>query len=144
MRGRASSADRSGDPTAVPSTVRTLGFYEARGNCRQLELGEQLLTLAQRVPDPALLLEAHHAGSNLVLAWRGASAGYTLRRVLRSTIRSTTAPWPGSTERTQGRMPVVCRQGLWFLGHPDQALTRSHDALTLAQEVAHPFNTRMH
>jgi predicted ATPase len=27
---------------------------------------------------------------------------------------------------------------LWFLGYPDQALKRSHEALTLAQELSHP------
>jgi predicted ATPase len=29
---------------------------------------------------------------------------------------------------------------LWLLGYPDQALQRIHDALTLAQELAHPFS----
>ena len=29
---------------------------------------------------------------------------------------------------------------LWFLGYPDQALKRSHEALTLAQELSHPFS----
>ena len=29
---------------------------------------------------------------------------------------------------------------LWYLGYPDQALQRSHEALTLAQELAHPFS----
>ena len=29
---------------------------------------------------------------------------------------------------------------LWWLGYPDQALQRSHEALTLAQELAHPFS----
>ena len=47
------------------------GFYEAQGELQTaLELGEQLLTLAQRVPDPALLLEAHHA-LGATLFWRG-------------------------------------------------------------------------
>ena len=35
-------------------------------------------------------------------------------------------------------MPVLCRLALWLLGYPDQALQRSHEALTLAQELAHP------
>jgi predicted ATPase len=39
---------------------------------------------------------------------------------------------------------VACRSyaavTLWLLGYPDQALQRSHEALTLAQEVAHPFS----
>jgi predicted ATPase len=29
---------------------------------------------------------------------------------------------------------------LWHLGYPDQALRRSHEALALAQELAHPFS----
>src|SRR5260370_23348460 len=29
---------------------------------------------------------------------------------------------------------------LWLLGYPDQALQRSQEALTLAQELAHPFS----
>ena len=29
---------------------------------------------------------------------------------------------------------------LWLLGYPDQALTKSHAALTLAQELSHPFS----
>ena len=29
---------------------------------------------------------------------------------------------------------------LWYLGYPDQALKRSHEALTLAQELSHPFS----
>ena len=39
---------------------------------------------------------------------------------------------------------VACRAyagvTLGWLGYPDQALQRSHEALTLAQEVAHPFS----
>ena len=42
---------------------------------------------------------------------------------------------------------VVCRAcagvTLWHLGYPDQALQMSHGALTLAQEVAHPFSQGM-
>ena len=29
---------------------------------------------------------------------------------------------------------------LWLLGYPDQALVRSHEALTLAQELSHPYS----
>ena len=39
---------------------------------------------------------------------------------------------------------VSCRSwaalALWCLGYPDQALQQSHEALTLAQELAHPFS----
>ena len=29
---------------------------------------------------------------------------------------------------------------LWLLGYPDQALKRSHEAITLAQELSHPYS----
>src|SRR5215468_1484865 len=29
---------------------------------------------------------------------------------------------------------------LWLLGYPDQALTRSNEAITLAQELSHPIS----
>ena len=35
-------------------------------------------------------------------------------------------------------VPILCALALWFLGYPDQALQRSHEALTLARELAHP------
>ena len=39
---------------------------------------------------------------------------------------------------------MICRadaaQVLWLLGYPDQALKMSHNALTLAKELAHPFS----
>jgi predicted ATPase len=31
-------------------------------------------------------------------------------------------------------------QVLWLLGYPDQAVKRSHEALTLAQDLSHPFS----
>ena len=34
----------------------------------------------------------------------------------------------------------LAAQALWFLGYPDQALKRSHEALTLAQELSHPYS----
>jgi predicted ATPase len=44
-----------------------------------------------------------------------------------------------------GHDPGVCclsidALALWHLGYPDQALQRSHEALTLAHKLAHPFS----
>jgi predicted ATPase len=39
---------------------------------------------------------------------------------------------------------VICRNyaawTLWYLGYPDQGLARSHEAVTVAQQTAHPFS----
>jgi hypothetical protein len=37
-------------------------------------------------------------------------------------------------------MPALA---LWVLGYPDQALAKSHEGLTLAQELSHPFSLAM-
>jgi TOMM system kinase/cyclase fusion protein len=106
------------------------------------ELGEQLLTLAQQVGDPALLLEAHYALGN-TLNYLGELA----------TAQAHFAQGIALYDRQQhhayafryGQDPgVVCRAyagvTLWYLGYPDQALQRSQEALTLARELAHPMS----
>src|SRR5262249_13169907 len=106
------------------------------------ELGEQLLRLAQRAHDPVLLLEAHHTLGN-TLNYLGELA--TAQAHLEQGI----ALYDRQQHRTHallyGQDPgVACRSSaaaaLWLLGYPDQALQRSHEALTLAQEAAHPFS----
>jgi TOMM system kinase/cyclase fusion protein len=106
------------------------------------ELGEQLLTLAQHIGDTALLLEAHYAlGNTLNYLAEFATArthfeqGITLYDPQRHRSHAIHyAQDPG----------VVCRVyvgvTLWLLGYPDQALQRSHEGLTLARELAHPFS----
>ena len=92
------------------------------------ELGEQLLTLAQHVADPALLLEAHHGpGEHLVLSGRDGrcpSAPGAGERPLRPPA----APRPCAS--SMGMDPgMVCLSyaalALWSLGYPDQALQRA-------------------
>jgi predicted ATPase len=106
------------------------------------ELGEHLLTLAQQVGDPALLLEAHYALGN-TLNYLGEFA--VAQRHLAQGIALYDPQQHRSHAFRYGNDPgVVCRSyagvTLWYLGYPDQALQRSHEALTLAQELAHPYN----
>ena len=39
---------------------------------------------------------------------------------------------------------MICHRyaawALWYLGYPDQGLARNHEAVTLAQQSAHPFS----
>jgi predicted ATPase len=118
-------------------------FYMLRLELRTAqELAEQLLTLAQHVGDPALLLEAHFAlgGS---LNYRGEFA--TARTHYERGIALYDAQQHRGHAFRYGQDPGVFCRGytavtLWWLGYPDQALQRSHEALTLAQELAHPFS----
>jgi class 3 adenylate cyclase/predicted ATPase len=105
------------------------------------ELGRQLLTLAQQVQDPALLLEAHHAlWPTLVYLGELAAA--------RGHLEQGMALYDPQQHRSHaslysGHDTGVCCQGylawtLWALGYPDQALKTSDHACTLARELGHP------
>jgi predicted ATPase len=117
-------------------------FYFVRAQLQSAyELGEQLLTHAQRAQDPMLLIEAQRAlGATLwflgefVTAQRYLEQGTTLYDMQQH----------HSLAFVYGQDPkVTCLSyaawALWVLGYPDQALWRSHEALSLAQELSHPF-----
>ena len=118
-------------------------FYLIRLELRTArELGEHLLTLAQQVGDPALRLEAHYALGN-TLNYLGEFAA------AQAHFEQGIALYDPQQHRAHafryGQDPgVACRYyaavTLWWLGYPDQALQRSHEALTLARELAHPFS----
>jgi predicted ATPase len=137
--------ERVGEPTQL---FRVLwGFwmmYNGRGDYQtMLALGEQLLSLAQRLEAPDLLLEAHHAlwtslftGGELAAARVHQEQGLRLYEPQRH--RAHAALYSGHD-------PGVCcryRSGacLWLLGYPDQAVASSQAALTLAQQLAHPLS----
>jgi class 3 adenylate cyclase/predicted ATPase len=84
-------------------------------------LGEQLLTLAQQVRDAVLLVAAHRS-LGATLFWLGAVAA-------------------AHTHFVQGTsLYDVGALVLWCLGYPDQALARSQETVTLAQQMARPHS----
>ncbi len=115
-------------------------FYHVRGQLQTArELGEQSLSLAQRMQDPARLFGAHAAlGSALFHLGEFASArehleqGMSLNDPQKHRSRTVQVPEVGCLTYTAWT--------LWALGYPEQALERSHEAFTLAQELSHPFS----
>jgi predicted ATPase len=140
--------EQVGDP---PQLFRVLWglwlMYNARGDYQTMRaLGEQLLSLAQRLEDPDLLLEAHHAlwtslfsGGELAAARMHQEQGLRLYDPQRH--RTHAALYSGHDPG------VCCRYraapALWLLGYPDQAVASSQAALALAQELAHPLSLRI-
>jgi class 3 adenylate cyclase/predicted ATPase len=107
--------------------------------------GEQLLSLAQRQHDPGYLLEAHRALA-FTLLWLGEFAS------ARTHAEQGMALYDPQQHHAHaflyGQDPgMTCRANaalaLWELGYPDQALARSHEALTIAQERSHPYSVAM-
>jgi predicted ATPase len=104
------------------------------------DLGKQLLTLAQRAQDSALLLGAHMA---LGYTYYCLGEFVSSREHLEQGIalydpqqRHALALLYSGVDPT-----VMCLSlgawPLWTLGHSDQAFQRSRDAVTLAQELSH-------
>jgi predicted ATPase len=140
--------EQVGEP---PQLFRVLwGFwlmYNGRGDSQTMRvLGEQLLSLAQRLEDRDLLLEAHHAlwtsmfsGGELAAARMHQEQGLRLYDPQRH--RTHAALYSGHDPG------VCCRYRaaptLWLLGYPDQAVASSQAALALAQQLAHPLSLRI-
>jgi len=118
-------------------------FYLLRAELQTArELGGQLLSLAQRLQDPALLLEAHGALGQTFF-WLGE---FPLAQVhIEQGIALYDTQQHHAHAFLQGRDPgVECSSyaGVirWCLGYPNQALKRKNEALTLARELSHPFS----
>jgi class 3 adenylate cyclase/predicted ATPase len=107
------------------------------------EAGEQLLSMAERMQDSAMLLEARRTlGSTLL--WQGE---FSLAHI--HLAQAVTLYDQGQHDSLKslygGADPgIVClcelSRVLWFLGYPEQALLKSQSALTLARHQAEPFD----
>jgi TOMM system kinase/cyclase fusion protein len=131
-------------PQLFPVLWGLWAFYQVQGELQTAqELGEQCLRLAQTVQDPVLLVEAHFV-LEATLAHLGEA---TLAREHFEQVLTLYNPHQHrSLAFLYGVDPAVAGRGyaacwlLWFLGYPEQALTQSQEALTLAQGLSHPFS----
>jgi class 3 adenylate cyclase/tetratricopeptide (TPR) repeat protein len=117
-------------------------FHQVRGEfLTARELGEQLLALAQKEHDPALLMEAYWAlGITLFhLGELGAAQAHLAQSLtLYDAQRHRSLVFRDSIEAGAVGLHVAAR-ALWYLGYPDQALQKSAAAHTLGQELSYPF-----
>ena len=117
-------------------------YYELRANTgAATEIAEEILSLAERAADRALLVIAHDVMGDNAL-WIGnfsASYAHTTKGI---------ALYDPKQDRDiayahGGYDPAMaCRafgaHALWYLGHPDRALKQSEDAVTFARALSHP------
>src|SRR5262252_8591419 len=134
---------QSGDtPQIFPVLFGLWAFYLVRADLPATrELADQLWQLARSAQDSALLSVAHramattfHFQGEFVLAQEHEAQGIALYD----------SQQHSSLALLYGEHPaVVCQcfaaHDLWYLGYPDRALASIQDALTLAQQLAHPF-----
>ena len=119
-------------------------FYVVRADHEKaLTLAKQLLSLAESAQDQALLLLAHNVlGQSLFFQGDFAAGSEHLERCLalydlqqhRSLAFSYAGQDPGMTSA------IFSAWASQTAGYPDQALKRSSDALSLAQQLSHPFS----
>ena len=128
-------------PQLFPVLFGLWRFYQVRAEHQTArELAEQCFSLAQRGHDPTLLLEAHFA-LGVSLLWLGEIAA------ARTHLEQSIALYDPQEHRALAFRAGIDLAGgclshvaaaLGVLGYPDQALRRSHEALTLAQALSHP------
>jgi predicted ATPase len=133
-----------GDPRQLFPVLRGLWrYYFLRAELQTAHaLGKELLALAQQIGDPAMLAAAHLPLGNTLYHLGAPAAAHTH-------FAQGIALYDSQQHRASAFMHgedlgVYCRilsaWTLWCLGYPDQALARSQEALTLAQQVAHPLS----
>ena len=144
LRARELCGEVGDTPELFPVLWGLCNFYLVRAEHKRAhELAEQMLRLAQSRQDPALLLEAHSTSGD-VLYLQGELA--PARTHLEQGIALYDSQQHHSLAFSYGSLDpgvdCLCNTAevLWCLGYPEQALKRSHEALSLAQEVSHPFS----
>jgi class 3 adenylate cyclase/predicted ATPase/ribosomal protein L40E len=118
--------------------------YNSRGELQaSLDLSEQLLSTAQRLKDPALLLEAHHTLWTILFTLGELDAAQ--KHAEYGVANYNQQEHSHLASLYGGHDPGVCglrhaAMTLWLLGYPDQALKRSQEAVALAQNLSHPYS----
>ena len=130
-------------PQLFPVLLGLSIYFVVRAELRTArELGAQLLSLAQGVQDPVLLVEAHYA-LGVTCFWLGEFAA------ARAHLEQGIAHYDPAQHAAHlalygqdGGLVCLCRLALvlWYLGYPDQALAQGDKARTIAEELAHPFS----
>ncbi len=118
-------------------------FYSTRPRLETArELGEQLLRLAEGQPDPVLSLEALFSlGSSLYFMGEFTSSLDHVEKAI--ALNSPQSQHTGSLLYEQNATVgclAVAGHALWALGFPDQSLKRIRESVSLAQQLAQPFN----
>ena len=130
-------------PQSFLSFSMILRVYLVRGELQTARnLGEQLLTWARDLNDPTSLALAH-GGLGYVMSIQGGLV--QARHHLEQSLTFDAVAPPPPLHHLPGQAPHVLALAnvawvLWWLGYPEQALQRSQQAPTLAQEDMNRFN----
>jgi predicted ATPase len=136
---------QAGEPAQL--FTATWGLWLHYQQAGQLEtaqgLANEVLALAAGQGDPGLRLQAHHAA--WTTDWRLAKFSACRNHTEQGIALYDIDQHGSHAFRYGGHDPGVCGRlhaalTLWSLGYPDQALEKADDAVTLAEQLAHPFS----
>jgi class 3 adenylate cyclase/tetratricopeptide (TPR) repeat protein len=125
------------------TAIRGLGYvYHVRANLREAtRLVDEVVDLARRIGDPAMLAEAYHSAGALTFHLGTFQAAHDWYQQ-----SNEVGDYRGRfhSEVYGINMGVFCGAYLshceWHLGYPYRALQTAEEALALAREVARPFS----
>ncbi|MDX1414277.1 MAG: BTAD domain-containing putative transcriptional regulator [Candidatus Promineifilaceae bacterium] len=119
-------------------------YYRMRGELAEgRPYAEELISLARRLDDPLLIVEASFAlGSLLYFAGEHAPAQENLERGIRNYQPEKHQTL--SDDQDPGvALLSYSAHNLWLLGYPDRALRHANEAVALADELDHPYSKAM-
>lgn len=136
--------ERTGDiQQLAPALWGLCAYYQVRGkHLKVYEMAKQILALAESGDDPNLLLVA-----NWMLGLTHTHLGeFSLAREhLEFVLSQYDFKQDDSLTYLYGQNPgVTCMNYLafvlWILGYPDQGLEKCNEAISLADQISHPFS----
>ena len=125
------------------TAIRGLVYvYHVRANLREgTQLIDEVVDLARRIGDPAMLAEAYHSAGAQTFHLGTFQVAHDWYQ---QSIEAGDHRGRFHSEVYGINMGVFCRAYIshcdWHLGYPDRALQTAEEALALAREVAHPFS----
>ena len=141
-RARALCHQVGDTPELVSALYGIYGFHATRAEYMTArELGEECLRLAQRQHDPGLRLQAllqAHGMIGIALLFLGKFVAARTHTEQAVALYGSQQHCPRAWQDHGVIGLMFAALALWSLGHPDQALRRSQEALTLAREYASP------
>ena len=106
-----------------------------------LRMADEFLSRSRALSDPVLLIVAHRVmGSTLLTVGDFQSSANHFEETIRLSPSKGKQPlYNLYMVEPQAASLLLLSWDLWFLGYPDQSLSRVSEALALAQELGHPY-----
>ena len=106
-----------------------------------LRMADEFLSRSRALSDPVLLMVAHRVmGSTLLTVGDFQSSANHFEETIRlSTSEGKRPLYNLYMVEPQAASLLLLSWDLWFLGYPDQSLSRVSEALALGQDLGHPY-----